>query len=287
MPYKGGGYKRKGVVYEGPTRPRGRKPKAVVLTPVAPVKPISSKVKNYVKSAISREIETKYAQVNVYNQQVTTGMGLNSTSTPLLGLNPTATLIPSITNGTGESDRIGNKIHCKGIYVKYSLRAIDVTSGGSNDNPFRPFLARVVIYSKKLNKEDKNNVGILNNGSSSTNFGSAPETWLEPYNTDVFTIHYSKQFKMVPAKRATGQTAPNQWAQDAVSEGHKSFILKRAKLKNIPKVFLYNDAASATPQNVACYMAVCVCNEDGTGNNVVTDQRLMVNADAQIYYKDA
>lgn len=287
MPYKGGGYKRKGVVYEGPTLPRGRKPKAVIITAPSTPKPVSAKVKNYVKQAISREIETKYAQVNVYNQQNTTGMGLNSTSTPLLGLNPTTSLIPPISQGTGESDRIGNKIHCKSLYVKYCLRAIDVTSGGSNDNPFRPFLARVVIYSKKLNKTDLNNVGILENGSGSTNFGSAPETWLEPYNTDVFTIHYSKQFKMVPAKRATGQTAPNQWAQDAVVEGHKSFILRRAKLKNIPKTFLYNDNASSTPQNVACYMAVCVCNEDGTGNNTTTDQRLMVNADAQLYYSDA
>lgn len=289
MPYKGGGYKRKGVLYEGPTLPRGRKPKAVVIaTSSAPTTSVSSKVKDYVKKAISKETETKYAQSNIFNQQNTIGYGLNNTIVNPLGLTTTVSIVPPVFQGATEDGRIGNKIQCKGLYVKFALRAIDVSYLGSNDNPFTPFMARVIIYSKKISKSDYSNIGILNSGAASSNLGSAPETWLEPYNTDAFNIHYSKQFQMVPARRATNQTTPNQWAQDAVVDKARSFVLKKVKLKNIPKSFIYDDATNGSrPQNVACYMAVCVCNENGTGNNMTNDQRLMVNADAQLYYKDA
>lgn len=293
--YKGGGYVRKGVVYQGPTRPKGRpsgtRKKLTIVAETSTPKPVPAKVKNYVKKAINREIETKTAALSVFNQQSTLGYGLNSTTN--LGLTQTNSIIPLLLQSDEQNGRVGNKVRPTGLYLRYSLRAIQATNAGVNDNPLMPFLCRIVAYSKKISRTDSTNVGILQQGNTSVNFGSAPETWLEPYNKDMFNIHYSKQFMMVPHRRVTGQTAPNQYAQDAVVEGAKSFVMKKVKLKGIPKTFIYDDQAGTIglanrPTNCSVYLAVCVCNVDGTaGGSLISDQRVQVNADTFLYYKDA
>lgn len=261
------------------------------------IKKAKTKAKNasiarVVKRVMGKEVETLYVQKNVFNQQSTLGYGLNSALGGGLGLTSTTSIIPAILIGDDVSSRSGNRVRPKGFYIKYSLRAQQVTSTGVNVNPFIPFLVRVIIYSKKLNRTDRGNVGILQNGSSSTDLGSAPETWMEPYNKDVFNIHYSKQYVMVAPRRQTDQAAPNQYAQDAVVDGAKSFVFKKIKVKGLPASLIYDDANNSNlPQNACMFMAVCVCNVDGStgpgGGTQTTDQRLMVNADSQLYFTDA
>lgn len=251
------------------------------------------KVKTYVKKAISREIETNMSQKLIFNQNNTVGYGLNNTSIPTLGLSSSsyfANIIPTVAVGDGTNNRHGQKIRVKGLYVKYSLRAIDVSNGSTNDNPFKPFWARVIIYSHKFNRADSSNDGILQTGSGSAELGSAPETWFEPYDKEEYNIHYSKQFMMVPARRVTGSAVPNQFAQDAIVPGSHTFVFRKEKLKGVPQTFLYDDASftgtlANLPTNAAYHMAVCVCNINGDANT--TDQRLMVNAEAFMYYTDA
>lgn len=288
-----GGYTRKGVLYQGPTKKRGRpsSKKAIVVAtvPTAP-KPVAQNVKNYVKKSINREIETKTATINIFNQQATLGYGLNSSTN--LGLTNSLSIIPTLLQSDEQSGRVGNKVRPTALYLRFSLRAIQTTYLGVNDNPFMPFIVRVICYSKKLSRTDFTNTGILQQGNTSVNLGSAPETWLEPYNKDVFNIHYSKQYMMIPHRKVTNNAAPNNYAQDAIVEGAKSFIMKRVKLKGIPKTFIYDDAAGGTnanrPTNASVFMAVCVCNVDGTaGGSLISDQRVQVNADSFLYYKDA
>lgn len=251
-------------------------------------RPVSASTKTYVKRIVSANMETKYVQQNIFNQGSTLGYGLNNNGANNLGLSSTVNIIPTLAQGDDAASRDGNKIKTKGLYLKYSLRAQPVTSGGLNENPFIPFLVRVIVWYRKINRTLNDNSGILQGSPTGGNFGSAPETWLEPYNKDAFTIVYSKEFKMVAPRRATGQTAPNQWAQDAVLEGHKAFIMKKAKL-SIPSTLIYDDSNNSNkPTNACYYLSVCVCNADGTtGLNPTMDQRLMVNADTQLYYTDA
>lgn len=246
-------------------------------------------IEKVVKDVLSKELEIKYAQANIFNQLSTLGYGLNNNGANSLGLSSTSSIIPSILTGTDSATRTGNKVNPKGFYVKYTLRAQQVTSGGVNENPFIPFMVRVILFSRKNNRLSNDNTGILQSGSTSSNFGSAPETWLEPYNHDAFHIYYTKQYTMVAPRRQTGQTAPNQYAQDAVVDGARSFYFKKIKVKGMPSSFIYDDSNNSNkPTNAAVYMAVCVCNVDGsTGLSQTTDQRLMVNADAQLYYTDA
>lgn len=250
---------------------------------------VSQPVKTYVKRVVSSSEETKCASLNTFNQQTTLGYGLNSVT--FLGLTSTQSILPLVTQGADQAQRIGNKIKVTSCYLRYSLRAQNVTNAGVNDNPFSPFLVRIIAYSRKLTKADNDNTRILQNGNTAGAFGSAPETWLEPYNRDAYNIHYSKQFLMVPPRRVTGSTAPNQYAQDAIVEGAKSFVMKRVKLKGLPKTFIYDDASGGSlankPVNTSVYLAVAVCNADGSIVGATTDQRCMVNADTFLYYKDS
>lgn len=251
-------------------------------------KALTEKVKTYVKRVVSSNIETKYIAQNIFNQGSTLGYGLNNNGANNLGLSSSVNIIPTLAQGDDSASRDGNKIKTKGLYLKYALRAQPVTSGGLNENPFIPFLVRVIVWYRKINRTLNDNSGILQGSPTGQNFGSAPETWLEPYNKDAFTIVYSKQYQMVAPRKATGNAAPNQWAQDAILEGHKAFIMKKAKL-SIPSTLLYDDANNSNkPTNACYYLSVCVCNADGTtGLNPIMDQRLMVNADTQLYYTDA
>lgn len=273
-----------------PYKKRGRKPKITQSRVVygftgKPTKAFNFAVGKIVKEKLNKELEAKYAQALVFNQQTTVGYGLNNTSS--LGLTSTQSIIPTLALGDDVGSRDGNKVRTKSFHLKYCLRALPTTYLGGNDNPFVPFLVRVIVYNKKISLTDNNNLGILQQGASNTQFGSAPETWLEPYNKDVFNILYSKEYLMVAPRRATNTATPNQWAQDAVIEGAKSFVNKKVKI-TIPKTLIFDDAANSNrPQNIAAFMAVCVCNVDGSTPGATTDTRLMVNAETQLWYTDA
>lgn len=244
----------------------------------------AKQVKDIVKKVLNRELETKICMLNIFNQQNTLGYGLNSVTG--LGLTTGGSIIPAVLQNDLQNGRDGNRINPTGFYIRYSLLARQATYLGTNDNPFMPFLCRVIIYSRKDDKQSNDNREILQKGNTAIDIGSAPETWMEPYNKDGFNIHYTKQILMQPHRRVTGNAAPNQYAQDALISGARSFYFKKIKV-DVPKKFIYDDADTNLPTNCNMYMAVCVCNVDGTaGGSLTTDQRVQVNADATLYYKD-
>lgn len=250
-------------------------------------RPVSASVKTYVKRAIGRELEHKQAVKEVFNLSSVVGYGLDNTASRGL---TSSSLLPAIVQNAGETDRIGDILKPKKLQLRLTLRAMDVTHLGTNDNPFMPFFVRVVIYTKKNNIHDSTNMFLMDNGSQNTSLGTTPESWLIPYNKDAYIIHYSKQFKMCAARRATNGAAPNQYAQDAITLGHVATIIKTINIKT-PKTFYY-DAQSESgtlaglPSNFDCYMGIAVCNANGTFVSG-TDARLQANLDSILTYTDA
>ena len=261
----------------------------IPLVKSAPSQSVPDKIKRYVKREINKGEETFCSKKNIFNQNNTVGYGLNNdTGLGLTSYSYTPSIIPLVTLGDEENQRTGSQIQTKQLRVRFALRAIDVNST-TNANAFKPFMVKVIIYNRKPNIYQPSNVGILRDGSGTAQFGSAPETWLEPYNKDMFNIFYSKSFNMVPARKITGNAAPNEFTNDAIISGYKSFIMKSVSIK-LPKKLLYDNATQPIankdlPTNACLQMAVCVCNHNGDANT--TDQRLMVNADSFLYYKDS
>lgn len=277
-----------------PPKKRGPKPKKTVaiVQEIAPAavasKPIPKKIKNYVKGAIDREIEVNQSQKNIWSLASTLGAGCNF-PTDTRGLTSTS-IIPTVVKGDEVNQRDGNRIRVKKFILRYALRAMDVTNGGTNDNPFSPFMVRVCVYSHKYNKSDSSNEKLLKTGATAGPLGITPESWFEDYYKDEFNIHHSKTYYMQPARRATGNLAPNQYAQDSTVPKAKQYIQKSVSIK-VPKTFLYNDVTTGTlanlPTNCNMFMLVAVCNVSGTMNNATTDQRCQVSADTFLNFTDA
>lgn len=234
-------------------------------------------IKKIVKRVVRGEAELKCAPLyTVADQQVVYGAGLN----PGAGLGWVSTqLIPPVTQGSGDGQRIGNKINIKYFKLNYTLRAYNVTS---TLNPFlaTPFIVRVIVYRQKYANDDSSPLAILDSGNGAQNIGSTPDDYFKPYNKKMFTIYYSKNHYMQPIRNET--TVPI--SSDNVANGTKSWYNRRLTIKLPVKKFIYADTTT-TPSNAGCFMAVCLCNTDGVIVST-TQTRVMVNAESLLYYTD-
>lgn len=289
--YKSGGYRRKGVLYEGPTMPRGRPKKAaIVLTTSRPKASLSKTTKKAINTMIKRQQELKFApNLTLADNINVAGSGLNyNGSTNLNGWNSGPAqgtgIIPLIGQGASEGARIGNKIRPKSLNLRFALSALETTdaSSASNTNPFRgvPFMVRVLVFRHKYAQDDFGTTGILNNGNTSEDLGPAIDDLFKPYNKDEYTIYYSKNFLMSAAQHSNA----NGVSDSNVPPGASQFIVRNVRIK-LPKVLMFNDGATAAT-NSGMFMAVSVVNTN-VSSITTAQRRLILNAETNLSFYDA
>lgn len=240
----------------------------------------NKKISYAVKRELARDEEVKCAPVlTIADQMPVNGTGLSQVAN--LGYTSTTSIVPAISQGVGDGQRIGNVINCKKLVVKYTLQALAVTAvGGTNNFLALPFLCRVIVYRHRYATDDYGNNNILDIGGSSQNLGSTPDLWIEPYNKKEYIIAYSKQYLMQPIANNTGAST----VADNVANGAKQFVTAKAIIP-MPKRLYFNDATTI-PTNAGWFFAVACCNIDGTGATS-TQFRARVNAESFLYYTDA
>lgn len=245
-------------------------------------KPTKSLKKQIVK-VIKQQSDLKTAaNLTIADQISVPGAGLNTSAG--LGWVSASNIIPLITQGAGEANRIGNTIRPKWLSLRFTLRALPTTDSNSptNNNPFKgiPFLVRVIVFQHRWAIDEASQVGILENGNSSQNLGSTPDNWVMPYNKEEYRIFCTRQYTMAALAHTSSTGVLNTENQ---ANGVKSFIVHRCKIK-MPKVLRFNDNnGSAT--NAGMFMAVAVCNVDGTVvSNAYT--RLQLNAESYLDFYD-
>lgn len=265
--YKGGGYKRKGVVYQGPTKPRGRPAKAAS---VAMVQAVAKKVvdKNKIYKIVTND--TVFDKVNI------PGAGLNLGT----GMGQVAGIAPLITQGSGESNREGNIVSVKSFKLRYCVKALPTTiAGGSNAHNGVPFLVRVVVFRHKFNIGDNTPSQIIDLNNSSGALTSNLDTYFRNYNKDEYYIAYSKTHRMSAPSHFDGTniTPSNQDPKTS------AFIYKTCKIK-MPSKLYFNDSAS-TPTNAGWWVGVAVCNTDDAvlANTTI---RATINAESILEFCD-
>lgn len=243
----------------------------------------SKTLKKQIVRVIKQQSELKTAtNLTIADQVSVYGAGLN---TPVgLGFVSSSSIVPLITQGSSEGNRIGNSIRPKWLSLRYTLRAVPTTDATSptNNNPFKgiPFLCRVIVFKHRWAIDEGSQTGILQTGSSSQNLGSTPDNWVMPYNTDEFKILYSKQFKMQALSHVSSTGVLNTENQGTYLQ---NFIVKRCRIP-MPKVLRFNDNNGAAT-NEGFFMAVAVCNVDGTVvSNIQT--RVQINAESYLDFYD-
>lgn len=263
--YKGGGYKRKGVVYQGPTKPRGRPTKAATV----------EIAKTVAKTVVDRnKIYKTHIETEILNKANIPGAGLDGST-----VGQFKAVAPLVVQGNGEANRKGNVISVKNYTLRYALKALPTTVGGSNAYNGVPFLVRVVVYRHKYNIGDSSPSAILDLNNSQGALTGDMDTYFRPYNKDEYMIAYSKTHRMsAPSHNNAGTLTPSE--MDSKSS---AFIFKSFKL-SLPKKLTYNDNNS-TPTNAGWYIGFAVVNTDES-NIPSTSVRCTVNVEGILEFTD-
>jgi len=241
---------------------------------------ISRPIKSYVNRMVRRNEETKYSS----NQYGLTAFnsGINSAADLI-------TLLPQITVGTGQNNRIGNKI--RPVRMEVTGYFVYYTNSASSYSDARLLGARLFCFQDKTSKAYSNaiaNYQILNLGGSSNNFTGTALNWVSPHNSEQFKFFYDKRMKILKPFGLTNNTTPS--ATNAIT-GMDSSLFHPFKIvltqKDLPAVLQYDQTDDlAYPVNFSPYLALGYCDLLNTSADTTTTQ-IAMEFNCTLYYKDA
>lgn len=178
-------------------------------------------------------------------------------------------LIPEITLGTGDFQRIGDKIRGKYLYIKgylqYNLNYLEFAVGNQY---LLPVTARVMILSQKNIKVGsdvssradvahllKDNVGT----GTARPYNAGVLDNLAPINKDLFKVHLDRKIKLNWVQRGdqtnTGDTG------FGVGNDRTKYFTCRIKM---PKTLTFDDGNINYPNNFAPFLCFGAVNDDGS-----------------------
>lgn len=241
-------------------------------------KPAAKAVKKIVKRVMSAETETKHASLAM-NQ---TFNGTISSSSECY------TIIPTVTQGVDDWQRVGDRIRPKYIYVKGYVQ-YDVSSGGNQYLP--PATCRLLVLSQKNVKASveiptRIDTSHLLKDNLATGVGRAYTGTvidnLAPINKELFTVHMDKKVKFNwQNKKGTDGIDPTvEWQTG--NDRTKYFTLR---LK-CPKSLTYDTNTGDTPNNFAPFFCFGAVNDDASGPWTLTAPFRVVYL-STMYFEDA
>lgn len=216
----------------------------------------TSPLKKMVKKMIAKAAETKVLQAPLVNKQLYTSDAINFPDN-VIPLGPNNVTL-SLTQGTGQGQRIGNVVNTKKLIFKGSINPnpYNVTT---NPTP-RPLMVQFIFC---YDREDPNDAFVpgstfFQNGSSTTGFsGTLTDIW-RPINEDRYRVFARKTFKLGFADYAgTTGNPTNQGAHQAYANNDfkLSHIFSFDITKWYPKVVKYNDnLANPMTRNIYCFV---------------------------------
>lgn len=241
---------------------------------------VSAVVKSYINRTIRRNQETKMSS----NQYGLTAF--NSTITANADL---ITVLPTITVGTGQNDRIGNKIRPIRLeitgYVAYYTDALTANQDA------RMLGARLFCFQDKTTRSyanSINNFNLLNLGGTGNNFTGTALNWVSPHNNEQFTFYADKKFVVQKPFGFTNNTTPS--STNAIT-GMDKTLFHPFKIvltqKQLPAVLQYDQGDSLSyPTNFAPFMALGYCDLMNKTPDTSSTQ-LVMEFNATLYYKDS
>lgn len=221
-----------------------------------------------VKQVINRMSETKNAGNYGGVQAVE---AYNSALTP-----PQSTIIDltspldTIAQGTGQGDRIGNKIKL----TKFNVKGyISFNSTGTLAGASIPVYIKMIIFKQKLNDGNPDMSRLLHNGNTDIAPTNTLRDMIIPINTDYYTVFATRIFKLGTSAIAGLQN----------NDYHLTRFFNVSLLKHCKSV-TYSDTL-VTPQNKKFYCGFLAGYADGTSVPVSTNLANF-NFETLINFKD-
>lgn len=256
---------------------------------VAKVTAKSNVVKVVKEEVVKRVMEIAETKMAVYPWTCLQANGLcnyNNASWStfnILAITPFAGYL-TISQGTGQNDRLGNKIRTSRLTYRGVLHAnpYNVTY---NSSP-TPQVVMFVVFKKR----DLGGNTLLTSIPSFYQTGTgatAPQGSMfdicAPFNKDLYEIKYKRVFKVGASVNTGGGTAPN-WQNMANNDFSRAAVFNMDLTKYIPKTILYNDGSS-TPACDTVYACWLPCPSDGTTGSSV-NVPLQLTSEVTYEFKD-
>ena len=217
---------------------------------------ISNAIKSYVRKSIHRNVE---------NKMITTYASNNSVTGPQFIL----PLTPLISQGTGESGRIGNKITLLSANLSFVL---NLTPYNLTTNPY----ASPVMFRWMLITQVNSNGSVLSlsnffqvNNSSVSIQGNHLDLLLK-VNEELFKVHKQGQFRLGASSNSTTFPASSSVAMEA----SKFSIQKRIYFnKYLHKKIEYDDT-TVTPTNTNLWFLLFPVYANGSTNSAYVNANI-------------
>ena len=236
---------------------------------------VSKPLKTYIKKAISQNLETKQNTAFALNQDILT----------VASSTPTAiNLLPTPTQGTGESDRVGNVIDIKKCVISglVNMKAYDAITN-PNVAPGPLWVKIFIVSAKNVNTNTFSNTSAASSfftiNNSSTNFQNSVRDMLLDVNNDYFTLHRYKMFKL-GVSGSSSVVNPASYYDNSPMAVPFRFDLS----KLVGKLKFDENQTWATNKNL--FLVITTCRADGsTGSATVPQCEYHWKLDN--FYKDA
>lgn len=203
-------------------------------------------------------------------------------------------IIPNITRGTADNQRIGDQITAKSLNLKGFVRFVPQPSSGSvNVAKWGHVAIRMMILSLKAGPnydvavQNSNSLNaLLKKGGTTTAFTGAISDLYADINTEIFTKHYNKVIYLNQSYVMQPAGAGN---QSAVSiDVSKLVRFFNIKLSCRNKVWKYDDSLSSglLPNNYGPFLCAGYVYMDGSSPDTLSTN-LQVSWDTILNYEDS
>lgn len=216
--------------------------------------------------ALDRRVETK----------VQTYTGDQYFNSAISSVSEMYNLIPTIAQGYGDSQRIGQKIRMK--FLKFKGMLSYETAIGTSNN--LPIYATIFIFSDKIQRSSNavpNSANLLASAGQPTQWDGTITTSLLPFNTEDFVLIKRKTVRLsynwAPGNSSTGLVDPTRPLQRMVS----------FKIPVYNKICDYESSSANLPQNCNYRFAIGFTQYT---NTVQTAAPLRFQYTTTCYYKD-
>lgn len=173
-----------------------------------------AKLRGMVKKQIARSVETKHAQSNNLQLNLVGPANVNFATTNIIPLTPSAVTNP-IAQGSGEGQRVGNRIKIKKLTFKGIIHPLPQNS--TTNNFPRPQVIKMFIFSSKDDPSAYPTISSTTGDFFQFNNGAANIyddllSDIAPVNKDKWTLHTTRTLKVAYADYGgTGSVAGNQF----------------------------------------------------------------------------
>lgn len=271
------GYSRSNALYVPRSKVNNKKyMKKAYAKKMKSVPKVSLSTKKYVKKMLHKNIENKVAPYITYNDTVITPI----TNTVSWGTLINLSAVWTLSQGTGEGNRLGNKV----TPVKWAIRGY-INNTGQN---CIPGVVKMFIFKLKGSYDNPNlgagPVDFFQNGNSSTGPTNNQHDMLREINTNKFQVYATKSFKIGSAAAVIG-TAPI--ASNNDFKCLREFRINVLKYQK-PSHLIYDDAGTNVPVNTGLYICFAFAPYDGSTKTSFSGGDMpQITYDIMAQYEDA